>query len=89
MKTAIKYMLAALALGASVEMTQPARAQVAFGFNFGNVQMGYSDGYYDRYNRWHYWQSPRHADYWRRNYYRSYHNWRHDDRRYWRNGRRW
>ena len=81
MRTAMKCMLAALALGMTVETAQ---AQVSFGFNFGDVAIGYTDGYYDRGHRWHNWNRRDDMLRWQREHRRDYHDWRHDDRRWWR-----
>jgi hypothetical protein len=54
----------------SVGASTPAAAQsFSLGFDAGNVHMGYRDGYYDRYNRWHRWGSPHDARAFRMHYY--------------------
>jgi hypothetical protein len=81
MRTLTKYLAAAVILGATAGAAQ---AAVSVGFNFGDVAIGYSDGYYDHGHRWHNWRGRDDAEFWRRSHYRDYHNWRHDDRRWWR-----
>jgi hypothetical protein len=88
MKTSWKILLAAAALStASLAATAPASAQpTSFSFRVGDVAFGYSDGYYDRYHRWHGWRNARERDWYRVNYghsYRGYHHrgWRRDSDR--------
>ena len=85
MKTSLKILLAAAALStASLAATAPVSAQpTSFSFRIGDVALGYSDGYYDRYHRWHHWRNAREHNWYRANYadnYRGYHHrgWRRD-----------
>jgi hypothetical protein len=71
-------MTLAVVLGTSAA----AQARVTVGFNFGDVGIGYSDGYYDRGQRWHNWRRHDDMTYWRRSHLRDYHDWRHDDSRH-------
>lgn len=54
----------------------PAQAAIGISFDFGNVALAYTDGYYDHHHHWHHW---RHGewDHYRRHH--SYYHWRHDD----------
>ncbi len=74
MKTMIRAVLISAALGIAV----PAVAQVGISLNFGDVAIGYRDGYWDSHHRWHRWA---HADDWRQ-YQRAhpehYHDYTHD-----------
>ena len=76
MRNAMKLMGAALILSISAGMANAA----TIGFDFGNVAIGYSDGYYDHSHHWHAWR--RHADMmqWQRDHAADWHNWRHNDR---------
>ena len=57
----------------------PALAGVGISLDFGDVAIGYRDGYYDSGHHWHHW---RHNDDWR-NYSRAhpehYHDWGHSE----------
>jgi hypothetical protein len=79
MRSSTKYLAIALILGMSAGTAQ---AAIHLGFDFGNVAIGYSDGYYDHSHHWHNWR--RHDDMlaWRRDHFRDYHEWRHDDWRH-------
>ena len=48
-------------------------------FDFGNVGIAYSDGYYDHHHRWHKWRRGE-WDHYRRTHHGHYNNWRHNDR---------
>ncbi len=77
MRTFTKYLAAALIIGATVGT---AEARVTVGFDFGNVALGYSDGYYDNAHHWHNWR--RHDDMvrWQHDHADNYHGWRHNDK---------
>ena len=80
MKTVMKTLLAAsLLCGAGMIASAPASAQPAhFSFRVGDVAIGYSDGYYDRSNRWHRWHHAREREWYRVNYRDRYHARRYD-----------
>ena len=65
-----------------VALAGTARARVTVGFDFGNVGVGYSDGYRDNANHWHKWR--RHDDMVRfqHDHADQYHEWRHNDARH-------
>ena len=75
-----RIILAALALSALVgAVIVPAAGAATLGINFGNVSLGFSDGYWDNNHRWHKWGRGELARY--RTVHRdTYHAWRHDDR---------
>lgn len=79
MKITIAAALIAIA-GATISASAPAHAAVGVSFDFGNVALGYSDGYYDRDHHWHRWAHRRDADRWRHDHSDMYHGWRHNDR---------
>lgn len=82
MKNSLKMLLAASAIfGAGFVATAPASAQVGFSFRAGDVAIGYSDGYYDRSNRWHAWRDAREHAWYRSNYRDSYRGFRRDQDR--------
>ena len=39
-------------------ITVPTLAQAAVHMNFGNVSVGYRDGYQDNHHKWHRWSHP-------------------------------
>ena len=79
MKNSIKMLLAACAIGAAgMVAATPASAQTGFSFRAGDVRIAFSDGYYDRRNRWHSWRSPREHYWYRTNYRNNYRGWRRD-----------
>lgn len=64
-----------------------------FSIQFGDVVIGYSDGYYDRDRRWHRWRTSNERNWYRRHHRNSYHDIersrdRDRNRRDWRDGRR-
>ncbi len=65
----------------------------SFSFQFGNVVIAYSDGYYDRDRGWHRWRNNRERNWYRENHRASYYHMNRDrdrdrHRRDWRDGRR-
>jgi hypothetical protein len=77
-----RMLLAALAVSTLVGVANvPAASAAGIRFNFGNVSMGFSDGYWDNSHRWHNWRRGEAARY-RAQYHDSYHAWRHNDRRH-------
>ena len=74
MKKSLKALLVASVLaGATVMGTGAASAQPAgFSFRVGDVAIAYSNGYYDRSNRWHNWRHVRERDWYRVNYRNNY-----------------
>lgn len=78
MKTSLKILLAASVLSTAGLLAAPASAQPAhFSFRIGDVAMGFNDGYYDNYHRWHRWRNSREHEWYRANYARSYRGWGH------------
>jgi hypothetical protein len=66
----IKIAAALIAItGATLAVCAPAHAAVGVTFDFGNVALGYSDGYYDHDYHWHCWAHRGDSN-----------KWRHDDR---------
>lgn len=61
---------------------------VTFEVGIGDIVIAFSDGYYDRSNRWHGWRSDRHRDWYKRHHGNKYRGWRRDDDREWRGRRR-
>ena len=79
----MKLTIAAAAIaiaGATLTMSVPASAAVGVSFDFGNVALGYSDGYYDRDHHWHRWAHRADMERWHHDHADSWHGWRHDDR---------
>jgi hypothetical protein len=66
--------------GAAISFSGTANAAVGINFDFGNVALGYSDGYYDHDHHWHRWAHRGDGDRWRHDHRDMYHGWRHDDR---------
>lgn len=82
MKNSLKMLLAASAIcTAGLVGTVPAAAQSGFSFRVGDVAMAYSDGYYDRSNRWHAWRDAREHAWYSTNYRQSYRSMRRDQDR--------
>jgi len=78
MRTSLKILLAAGVLSAASLATVPASAQpTSFSFRVGDVAMGFNDGYYDRYHRWHHWRSAREHNWYRSHYVNDYRGYRH------------
>ncbi|MGB8363366.1 MAG: hypothetical protein ACLQUZ_18630 [Rhizomicrobium sp.] len=59
MKTILKAALISAGIGlAATAAAPPAIAQIGISVNFGDVAIGYRDGYYDSHHRWHRWAHP-------------------------------
>jgi len=50
---------------AALAIVSTAYAAVGVSLNFGDVAIGYQDGYYDNHHHWHHWRHP--------DDYRAYH----------------
>jgi hypothetical protein len=64
-----------------------------FSITLGNVQFGYTDGYYDQNRGWHNWSNNNERDWYRQNRGGTYHDMQRDrdddtNRRDWRDGKR-
>jgi hypothetical protein len=74
MKNSLKVILAAGFLGTvsmvGITTTAAVAQPVGFSFRIGDVRLAYTDGYYDRYNRWHGWRSARERAWYQSNYQR-------------------
>jgi len=70
---------AAIFAATSFTATTPAQAGVGITFDFGNVGLAYTDGYYDNNHHWHRWRRGE-WDRYRHDHHGHYNNWRHDDR---------
>ena len=79
MKLVTAAALAAIA-GAAISFSGTANAAVGINFDFGNVDVGYSDGYYDHAHHWHRWAHRADMQRWQHDHGDQYHGWRHDDR---------
>jgi hypothetical protein len=78
----LKILLAASAVfSVAVVAIGPASAKSGVSFRAGNVAVGYSDGYYDRSNRWHAWRNARERAWYRSHYRVSYRDYRRDQDR--------
>lgn len=77
----MKKIAQALLIVAAAAVAAPAAADAAIGisFDFGNVGIAYSDGYYDNHHHWHNWHRGEWARY-RHAHPGHYNNWRHNDR---------
>jgi hypothetical protein len=42
----------------AIAAVPPALAGVGISLDFGDVAIGYQDGYYDSHHRWHHWAHP-------------------------------
>lgn len=92
MKTLLTSALVVLALtGAAATVSTPSVAASSVTFDFGNVAFGYSDGYWDRNQRWHAWRNQAESRAYRAKYSSHYYGHRHDrgQRKGWRNDRWW
>ena len=74
-----KIICAALLAGTALAFASTAQAAVGISFNFGDVGVAYSDGYYDNHHHWHHW---RHGEWdrYRHDHPGHYNNWGHNDR---------
>ena len=63
---------------------------ITFEIAIGDIILGYDDGYYDRYRRWHRWRNDNERSWFRRNHSGKWRGGRHrGDDRDWRDRRRW
>jgi len=81
MKNLFKSGIVALALTAAAAAVTGPAAAAGVAINFGDVAVGYSDGYWDNSHHWHHWDSRR-AHAYRMEHRDHYYAWRHDDRRH-------
>lgn len=89
MNKLLKTAIVALGVtGFAYSATVPASA-AGFAIDFGNVAIGYSDGWYDHDHHWHRWHDMREARYYRDHHRHSYYGWRHDDRHHRHHGWHW
>ena len=63
----------------AVAVVPPALAQVGISLNFGDVALGYQDGYYDGHHRWHNWAHPNDWQAYSHAHPEHFHAYRHDD----------
>jgi hypothetical protein len=87
LKTILKTtLLAAAVVVAPLAVSAPAAAytDVSVGFNTGDVDFAYRDGWYDRDRRWHRWHNDDESRWYRRHYSRHYYDYDHDRDDYWR-----
>jgi hypothetical protein len=72
-------LITALLGGSAIATAPPAFAGIGVSLDFGDVAIGYRDGYWDSHHHWHHW---RHSDDYRaygRAHPDSYHDWGHND----------
>jgi hypothetical protein len=76
----MKKIAQALLIATAVAVIAPAAANAAVGvsFNFGDVGVAYSDGYYDNHHHWHAWRAGEWDSY-RHDHPGHYNNWGHND----------
>jgi hypothetical protein len=76
----MKKIAQALLIATAVAVIAPAAANAAIGisFNFGDVGVAYSDGYYDGHHHWHNWRAGE-WDRYRHDHPGHYNNWGHND----------
>jgi hypothetical protein len=77
MKLLKSALLAACLAVPSMAITAPAGARTGVTIDFGNVGIGYRDGYYDRGHHYHRW-ARRDADSYRAKYHDNYRDMTHD-----------
>jgi len=77
MKLLKSALLAACLAVPSIAITGPAVARAGVTIDFGNVGIGYRDGYYDRGHHYHRW-ARRDADSYRAKYHDNYRDMTHD-----------
>jgi hypothetical protein len=79
----LKPTLLIAALGVLPMVTTPATARAGITMDFGNVAIGYRDGYRDRDHRYHRWAHRQDADAYRNRYHDNYRDMTHDRDRSW------
>ncbi|HTW36555.1 MAG TPA: hypothetical protein VMD53_18195 [Rhizomicrobium sp.] len=62
----------------ALAVVPPALAQVGISLNFGDVAVGYQDGYYDSHHHWHHWAHPNDYQAYSRAHPEHYHAYTHD-----------
>lgn len=67
-----------VALAMAVVPLAYTQAQTSVQFDFGNVAIGYSDGYWDRTHQWHAWERAEHREAYRAAKNAEFHEWKHD-----------
>jgi hypothetical protein len=67
-----------LAGSAAVFAATSANAAVGISFNFGDISVAYTDGYYDNHHHWHQWRRGEWDNYRRHHHYYHY---RHNEHR--------
>lgn len=69
--------IAAGLTGACLAMTStPSMAGVSINLDFGNVAVGYQDGYWDNNHRWHQWRDANEMYRYRTKHRHNYNNWK-------------
>ena len=83
MKKIVHTAIIAIGLaGASLTMTStPSIAGVSINLDFGNVAVGYQDGYWDNSHRWHQWRNDDEMHQYRSKHRHNYNNWKRAERR--------
>ena len=77
MRNSLKSAAIIVAVGIAVAASGLANA-ASVAIDFGNVSVGYADGYRDTNNGWHSWRAAD-ANNYRKAHADQYHAWRHDD----------
>lgn len=77
MRNTLKSAAIIVAVGAVLAVSGLANAAIV-AIDFGNVSVGYADGYRDTNNGWHSWRAADAGRY-RKAHGEQYHAWRHDD----------
>ena len=77
MRNALKNAALIVAVGTALTVSGLANAATV-AIDFGNVSVGYADGYRDTNNGWHSWRAAD-ASKFRKAHADQYHAWRHDD----------
>ena len=77
MRNALKSAAIIVAVGTALAVSGLADAATV-AIDFGNVSVGYRDGYRDTNNGWHSWRTADASRY-RKAHGEQYHAWRHDD----------
>jgi hypothetical protein len=80
MRTILQAALIAGVMGATaLTATPPALAQVGVSVDFGDVAIGYQDGYYDSHHSWHNWAHPNDYQAYGRAHPENYRDMKHTD----------
>jgi hypothetical protein len=81
MKSLIGALLISAVSGvAAIAVAPPALAQVGISVNFGDVAIGYRDGYYDSHHHWHHWKHNDDYKSYMKAHPENYHDYGHNDR---------